>query len=144
MIGGLLRGLYLTTAVKRGADEVRSSIRRAALRAVAGLIAVLLVVCGAGFLVAAGFMVLAEEIGATEASLVFGIAFAVAGGGVLAAVGVRRRPAAATDDVSSTLPSLSKPLLAIGEEIGAAASRNPATLVLAAFIAGLLLSRGRR
>jgi hypothetical protein len=143
MIGGLVRGLYLTAAVKRGADEVRSSVRRTVRRAVLLLIALLLVVCGAGFLVAAGFMALADEIGAIEASIVIGVAFAVAGSGVLAAVGGRRRPPVPAS-VSSPVSPLSKPLLDVGQEIGAAASRNPVTLVLAAFIAGLLLSRGRR
>jgi hypothetical protein len=143
MIGGLLRGLYLTAAVKRSADEVRSSVRRTVLRAVLCLIALLLVACGAGFLVAAGFMALADEIGAIEASIVTGIAFALAGGGMLAAVGARRRPPVPTVPLNPVSP-LSKPLLDVGQEIGAAASRNPMTFVLAAFVAGLLLSRGRR
>jgi hypothetical protein len=143
MIGGLLRTVYLTAAVKRGADEVRSSVRRAAVSAVLCLLALLLVGCGAGFLVAAGFMVLADEIGAVEASIVLGIAFAVVGGGILAAVGARRRPPRPAGGISNATPGLSKPLLDIGQEIGAAASRNPATLVLAAFVAGLLLSRRR-
>ena len=142
MIGGLLRGLYLTAAVKRSADEVRSSVRRTALRVAAYLIALLLVVCGAGFLVAAGFMALADEIGAIETSIVFGVAFALAGGGLLIAVRARRRPPAPVS-LSNAAPPLSKPFLDIGQEIGAAASRNPVTLVLAAFIAGLLLSRRR-
>ncbi|MGH6927374.1 MAG: phage holin family protein [Dongiaceae bacterium] len=143
MIGGLLRGLYLTAAFRQGADEVKASVRRAVRSAALSLIALLLVACGAGFLVAAGFMALADEIGAIEASLVIGIAFAVAGGGMLAAVGARRRPP--TPAHLSNPPSpLSKPLLDVGQEIGAAASRNPMTFVLAAFVAGLLLSRGRR
>jgi hypothetical protein len=143
MMGGLLRGLHLTTAFKRSADEIRSSVRRTVLRVVLSLVALLLVACGAGFLVAAGFMALADEIGAIEASIVIGIAFAVAGAGMLAAVGIRRRPPVAAS-LSNPLTPLSKPLLDVGQEIGAAASRNPATFVLAAFIAGLLLGRGRR
>jgi hypothetical protein len=142
MIGGLLRGLNLTAAVKQSAAEIRSSVRRTVLRAILTLIALLLVACGAGFLVAAGFLALADEIGAIEASIVLGIAFAVVGGGILAAAGARRRspgPAGPSDLV----PPLSKPLLDIGQEIGAAASRNPMTLVLAAFVAGLLLGRRR-
>lgn len=143
MIGGLLRGLYLTAAFKRSADEVTSSVRRTVRRAALCLVAFLLVACGAGFLVAAGFMALADEIGAIEASIVIGIAFAVAGAGMLAAIAVRRRPPALAN-LSNQVSPLSKPLLDVGQEIGAAASRNPATFVLAAFIAGLLLSRGRR
>jgi hypothetical protein len=142
MIGGLLRGFYLTAAVKRGADEVRYSIRRTVSRALLYLLALLLVACGAGFLVAAGFIALADEIGAIEASLVIGIAFAVVGAG-LAAVAARRRPPVLPSLPSSVSP-LSKPMLDVGQELGAAASRNPLTFVLAAFIAGLLLSRGRR
>ena len=142
MIGGLLRSLLMTAAVKRGTDEVKSSLRHAARRAVFGLAALVLLACGAGFLVAAGFMALADEIGPIAASLWIGIAFAVTGV-VLAAIAMRKR-APAPSAVETPVSSLSKPLLDAGQEIGAAASRNPLTFVLAAFVAGLLLSRRGR
>jgi hypothetical protein len=104
--------------------------------------AALLLACGAGFLVAAGFMALADEVGAIEASLVVGIAFLVVGGLVAALAARRRVPASAP--ISDHVPPLTKPLLDAGQEIGAAASRHPAALVLAAFVAGLLLSRRGR
>ncbi|MGE0119071.1 MAG: phage holin family protein [Dongiaceae bacterium] len=132
----------MTAAVKRGADEVKSSLRRAVQRAVLCLAALVLLACGAGFLVAAGFMALADEIGPIAASLWIGIAFAVVGV-VLAVIAMRKR-APAPSTVAPPLPSLSKPLLDAGQEIGAAASRNPLTFVLAAFVAGLLLSRRGR
>lgn len=143
MIGGIIRGLYLTTAFKRGAEEAKASLRRTVRRTVLCLVAGVLLACGAGFLIAAGYMALADEIGPVEASLAFGIAFALAGAGLLAAVG-RRRRAPAPAPLAAPTASLSKPFVEIGQEIGAAASRNPVTLVLAAFVAGLLLSRNRR
>jgi UPF0716 family protein affecting phage T7 exclusion len=143
MIGGIIRGLYLTTAFKRGAEEAKASLRRTVRRAVLCLVAGVLLACGAGFLIAAGYMALADEIGPVEASLAFGIAFALAGAGLLAAVG-RRRRAPAPAPLAAPAAPLSKPFVEIGQEIGAAASRNPVTLVLAAFVAGLLLSRNRR
>ena len=143
MIGGIIRGLFLTAAFKRGAEEAKSSLRHAIRRAVLCFVALLFLAFGIGFLVAAGFMALADEIGPVEASLVLGIAFAVVGAGLFAVVSWRRRPPAPVDRSESAAP-LSKPLLDVGQEIGAAASRNPLTFVLAAFVAGLLLSRGRR
>jgi len=142
MIGGIIRGLFLTAAFKRGAEEAKSSLRRAARRAVICVVALLFLVLGIGFLIAAGFMALADEIGPLEASLVLGIAFAVVGTGLFAVVASRRRPPTPVDRSESA--PLTKPLLDVGQEIGAAASRNPLTFVLAAFVAGLLLSRGRR
>jgi uncharacterized membrane protein YoaK (UPF0700 family) len=109
---------------------------------VLGLAALVLLACGAGFLVAAGFMALADEIGPIAASLWIGIAFAVVGV-VMAAIAMRKRTPAPSA-VETPVSSLSKPLLDAGQEIGAAASRNPLTFVLAAFVAGLLLSRRGR
>jgi cytochrome bd-type quinol oxidase subunit 2 len=142
MIGGLLRSLLMTAAVKRGTEEMKSSLRHAARRAVLGVAALVLLACGAGFLVAAGFMALADEIGPIAASLWIGIAFAVVGV-VMAAIAMRKRTPAPSA-VETPVSSLSKPLLDAGQEIGAAASRNPLTFVLAAFVAGLLLSRRGR
>jgi hypothetical protein len=144
MIGGIIRGLYLTTAFKRGAEEAKASLRRTVRRAALCLVAGVLLACGAGFLIAAGYLALADEIGPVEASLVFGIAFALIGAGLLAAVGRRRRAPTSAAPLAAPATSLSKPFVEIGQELGAAASRNPLTLVLAAFVAGLLLSRNRR
>ena len=83
-----------------------------------------------------------DEIGPIAASLWIGIAFAVVGV-VMAAIAMRKRTPAPSA-VETPVSSLSKPLLDAGQEIGAAASRNPLTFVLAAFVAGLLLSRRGR
>ncbi|MCI0429507.1 MAG: hypothetical protein L0210_03045 [Rhodospirillales bacterium] len=140
--GRLLQGLILTAVFRRSAGEAKALLRRATRRAALFLLSVFLTACGGGFLVAAGFAALANEIGTIEASLSIGIAFVIAGATLLAAIGLRKRSLAPTKPASHVTP-LTEPLREAGQEFSAAVSRNPATFVVAAFVAGMLLSRHR-
>src|SRR5262245_58615676 len=116
MIGGLIRGLHLTAALKRSAGEVRLSVRRTVQRAALLLGALLLLGIGFGFLVTAGFIVLADEIGAVEASIVFGLVFVVVGAGVLAALAARRRHPVTPFSAVNPASPLTKSLLDVGQD----------------------------
>ncbi len=141
-MGRIFRGLVWTAAFSRGADGVRLALRRAQRRAAFVLFGVALALGGGGFLLAAGFMALADFLGAIRASLIVGAALIVVAAGLLWSA--RRRMAV---DATRHRPDEPSPfattLAGVGREIGAAASRNPGSFVLAAFLIGLLLSGGR-
>jgi hypothetical protein len=141
-MGQILRGLLWSAAVSRGADTMRLSLRRARRRFVLVAVGVVFAIAGAGFLLAAGFMELADLLGAVRAGLVIGVVLLAAGAGFI--LSASRRAAAASADRPSHDPSaLATTMIGVGRELGAAAARHPGSLVLAAFLAGLLLSGGR-
>lgn len=130
----------MSTAVTRGVDEVKLSLRRAIRRAVLAAIAVVLLLGGCGFLLAAGFIALADRVGALDASLIVGGALLLAG--VIAFLLARQRVFAERKiRTSSNRSPMASSLLDVGREMGAAASRNPGSFVLGAFVLGLLLGR---
>ncbi len=141
-MGRILRGLVWTAAFSRGADGVRLALQRARRRAALALLGVALALGGGGFLLAAGFMALADFLGAIRASLIVGAVLVVVAAGLLWSA--RRRMGVAATDRRPDEPSpIAMTLAGVGREIGAAASRNPGSLVLALFLIGLLLSGGR-
>jgi Putative Actinobacterial Holin-X, holin superfamily III len=139
-MGHILRNLLWTATISRGAGEMRQALRRAKRRA--GLIGLGLALglVGAGFLVAAGYMALAEFVGALYACLIIGAVLVLAGG--VAFLVARGRRIAAGDRSADT--PLATTLIDVGRDLGAAASRNPGSFVIAAFLIGLLLGRTRR
>ena len=139
-VGRILRGLAWFAALSRGADEVMLALRRARRRAALTLLGVALALTGGGFLLAAGLMALAYFLGAIPASLIVGAVLIVAAAGLLWSV--RRRMAIDTNGHGpGELSPIAATLAGVGREVGAAASRNPGSVVLAAFLIGLLLSR---
>jgi len=144
-MGHILRHLLWTAVVSRGAGELKLALRRARRRAALFALGFALVLAGSGFLLAAGFMALADLVGAVRACLIVGGAIALAGGGFLLYVGGRRRSAAASSDQRGGEPApIATTLIDVGRDLGAAASRNPGSIVAAAFLIGLILGRTRR
>jgi hypothetical protein len=143
-MGQILRGLLWSAAVSRGAETMKSSLRRARRRFVLVTVGVAFALAGAGFLLAAGFTELADLLGTVRAGLVIGaVLLAVGAGFILSAY--RRAAGAPADRPPHDPSSLATTMVEVGREIGAAAARHPGSLVLAAFLAGLLLSgRGTR
>jgi hypothetical protein len=121
---------------------MKSSLRRARRRVALTAIGIACALAGVGFLFAAGFMELADLLGAIRAGLIVGAVLLVAG--VVFILWARRPGAAAS---ANPLPhdsaALATTMVDVGREIGAAAARHPGSLVLAAFVAGLFLSGGR-
>jgi len=145
-MGSILRNLLWTAMVSRGAGEMRRALRRARQRAALIALGLVLALVGVGFLLAAGFMALADVIGAVRASLIVGGALTLVGGGFLAYAGSRRRgaPTASSDPGSGQSSPIAMTLIDIGRDLGAAAARNPGAFVTAAFVIGLVLGRTRR
>ena len=141
-MGQILRGLLWSAAVSRGAETMRLSLRRTRRRFVLVTVGVVLAIAGAGFLLAAGFTELADLLGAVRAGLVIGAILLVVGAGFILSA-YRRAAVAPADPLPHDSSSLATTMIGVGREIGAAAARHPGSLVLAAFLAGLLLSGGR-
>jgi len=121
---------------------MRLSLRRARRRLALSALGVACAVAGVGFLLAAGFMELADLLGTIRAGLVVGAVLLAVGAGFI--LSARRRVAAVPADQPPHDPSpLATAMIGVGREIGAAAARHPGSLVLVAFLAGLLLSGGR-
>jgi hypothetical protein len=139
-MGQILRGLLWSAAVSRGADTMRLSLRRARRRVALVTVGVVFAIAGTGLLLAAGFMELADLLGAVRAGLIVGAVLLVAGAGFI--LSAHRLTAAANRPPHDPSP-LATTMTDVGREIGAAAARHPGSLVLAAFLAGLLLSGGR-
>ena len=141
-MGQILRGLLWSAAVSRGADTMRLSLRRARRRFALVTVGVVFAIAGTGFLLAAGFMELADLLGAVRAGLIVGAVLLAVGAGFI--LSAHRRTAAAPANRPPHDPSsLVTTMTDVGREVGAAAARHPGSLVLAAFLAGLLLSGGR-
>jgi hypothetical protein len=131
--------------MSRGAGELKRAVRRACRRAGLVVAGVALALVGAGFLLAAGFMALADVVGVVHACLIVGGGFVLIGGGLLVSVGLQRHRASARADHGSSEPSsLATALIGMGHDLGSAASRNPGPFVTAAFAIGLILGRTRR
>jgi hypothetical protein len=144
-MGHILRNLLWTAAVSRGAGEMRLALRRARRRAALIALGLALGLAGGSFLLAAGFMALADLVGALHACLIVGAILVAAGGGsLLFARGRRRIAAAVADDGSADTSPIATALIGVGRDLGAAASRSPGTFVAAAFLIGLVLGRTRR
>ena len=143
-MGKILRGLLWSAAVSRGAETMKSSLRRARRRFALVMAGVVCALVGAGFLVAAGYTELAEVLGAVRAGLVIGAVLLVVGACFIISAYRRTTVAIPTDQPSHDPSALAATMVGVGREIGAAAARHPGSLVLAAFIAGMLLSGGRR
>lgn len=142
-MGQILRGLLWSAMVSRGTDTVRLSLRRARRRLALTTVGVACGVAGIGFLLAAGFMELVDLLGTIRAGLVVGAALLLVGAGFI--LSARRRMATTPADQTPYDPSsLATTMIDVGRELGAAAARHPGSLVLAAFLAGLLLSGGRK
>src|SRR5262249_9776950 len=86
----ILRNLLWTAAISRGTGEMRRMLRHACRRAAVIAVGLALSVVAGGFLVAAGFMALADLLDPLRACLIVGTAFALAGGSFLF-YGARRR-----------------------------------------------------
>lgn len=141
-MGQILRGLLWSAAVSRGADAMRLSLRRARRRFALATVGVAFAIVGAGFLLAAGFAELADLLGTVRAGLVIGAALLAMGAGFILSA-YRRAAVAPADQPPHDPSSLATTMIGVGREIGAAASRHPGSLVLAAFLAGLFLGGGR-
>jgi hypothetical protein len=121
---------------------MRLSLGRARRRFALVTVGVVWAIAGAGFLLAAGFMELADLLGAVRAGLIVGAVLLVAGAGFI--LSAHRRTAAPPANQPPPDPSpLATTMIDLGREIGAAAARHPGSLVLAAVLAGLLLGAGR-
>jgi hypothetical protein len=144
-MGPILRNLLWTAAVSRGTGEMRRALRRARRKAALIALGLALGLAGGGFLVAAGFMALADLVGALQACLIVGATLVVAAGGsLLFARGRRHVSTAAADRGSADTAPLATTLIGVGRDLGAAAARNPGAFVAAAFLIGLILGRTRR
>ena len=121
---------------------MKLSLRRARRRFALTTIGVACALAGVGFLFAAGFMELADLLGAIRAGLVVGAVLLVVGSALILSA---RRPGAAAS--ANPLPhdssALATTMIDVGRELGAAAARHPGSLILVAFVAGLFLSGGR-
>ena len=122
---------------------MRSSLRRARRRFALMTAGVAFALVGVGFLLAAGFTELASLLGAVRAGLIVGAVLLVVGAAFILSA-YRRTAAIPADQPSHDLSALAATMVGVGREIGAAAARHPGSLVLAAFVAGMLLSGGRR
>jgi hypothetical protein len=142
-MGKILRGLLWSAAVSRGAETMKLSLRRARRRFALVTVGVVFAFVGVGFLLAAGFLELADLLGAVRAGLVTGGVLLVVGAGFILSA-YRRSVAAPAEQPSRDPAVLAATMVGVGREIGAAAARHPGSLVLAAFLAGLLLGGGRR
>jgi len=130
--------------MSRGAGELKRAVGRACRRAVLIAAGIALALVGGGFLLAAGFMALADVVGVVHACLIVGGAFVLIGGAFLVFAGLRRRRASVrTDYGNSESSSLATALIGMGHDLGSAASRNPGSFVTAAFVVGLILGRTR-
>lgn len=146
-MGSILRNVLWTAAISRSTGEIKRALQRACRRAALVAVGLALALVAGGFLVAAGFMVLTELVGAVRACLIVGAAFALFGGAFLLYGTRRRRRSAGTapfDYATGGSHSIAAELVEVGRQLGAAASRNPGSLVAAAFVVGLVLGRIRR
>lgn len=144
-MGSILRSLLWAAAVSRGAGDVRLALRRAGRRTALVALAIALGLAGGGFLLAAGFLELADLLGSIRASLIVGAALAIAGCGFLLCARGRRYSSTLSSDGRSAEPSpVATTLLGVGRDLAAAASRNPGSFVVAVFLIGLVLGRARR
>lgn len=140
-MGRILRSLFVTAALSRGADGIRLTLRRTMRRAVLALVGLGLALAGCGFILAAAYLELSALLDPISAGLIIGGSLLVGGAAFLLALrGGGRTERRRFEDVSPIMTTM----LDLGQDIGAAASRNPGPLVAAAFLAGLLLSRQRR
>ena len=122
---------------------MRLSLRRARRRLALMTAGVAFALVGVGFLLAAGFTELANLLGAVRAGLIVGAVLLMVGAAFI--LSAYRRIAAIPADQASHDPSaVAATMVGVGREIGVAAARHPGSLVLAAFVAGMLLSGGRR
>ena len=142
-MGQILRGLLWSAAVSRGAEAMRSSLRRARRRFALVTAGVAFALVGVGFLLAAGFMELADLLGAVRAGLIIGAVLLVVGAAFIFSA-YRHTAAIPADQPTHDSSALAATMVGVGREIGAAAARHPGSLVLAAFIVGMFLSGGRR
>ena len=139
----LLRTLLVTAAVQQGAADAKRRFRRGLIQLALVTIAGMLALGGAIFLMVALHDALAYRFDPLTAKLICGGALVVLG---LIAFLVARQPftpsridrerpmAAASVDIAA----------AVGQDIGAALSRNVGMLTIGAFVAGLLITARRR
>jgi hypothetical protein len=140
-MGSILRSLFITHALARGADGIKLTLRRAIQRGVLALIGLGLALVGCGFILAAAYIKLSALLDPISACLIIGGTFLVVGAAFLLALrGGGRKQTSRFEDASPIMTTM----LDLGQDLGAAASRNPAPLLAAAFVAGLFLGRSRR
>jgi Putative Actinobacterial Holin-X, holin superfamily III len=138
----LLRTLLVTAAVQQGAADAKRRFRRGLIQVALGALGGLLVLGGVIFLVVALHDALAFRFDPLTAKLICGgglmvlglIAFLIARQPLSSSSIKRARPAAASVDIAA----------ALGEDIGAAFSRNAGMLTIGAFVAGLIIATRRR
>lgn len=138
----LLRTLLVTAAVQQGAADAKRRFRRGLMQLALAAIAGLLALGGAIFLMVALHDALAIRFDPLTAKLICGGALVAS---ALIALLIARQPftsgridrerppAAASVDIAS----------ALGQDIGAALSRNAGVLTIGAFVAGLLIAARR-
>jgi hypothetical protein len=139
---GLLRTLLVTAAVQQGAADAKRRLRHGFIQLSLCLIAGLLALGGAAFLLVALHDALAFRFDPLTAKLICGGGLIVLG--FIALLIARQpfapkrihteRPQAAAADIASVL----------GQDIGGVLSRNAGLLMIGAFVAGLLIATKRR
>lgn len=138
----LLRALFFTAAVKRGANEAKRAMHRGLARAAFAAAGGLLAFCGLGFFVVAGHDALADWLDPQSAKLICGAAL-VAIGAILFALG-RRNGRRVRLPEESAPEAVGDAAAAIGHDIEAALSRHAGALTIGAFALGLLLAARRK
>ena len=138
----LLRTLLVTAAVQQGAADAKRRFRRGLVQLALVAIAGLLALGGAIFLAVALHDALALRFDPTTAKLICGGTLVVLAFIALliarqpftpSRINRERPPAAVSVDIAS----------ALGQDIGAALSRNAGVLTIGAFVAGLLIAARR-
>ncbi len=140
-MGRILRSLFITHALARGADGIKVTLRRTMQRAVLAMVGLGLALVGCGFILAAAYIKLSALLDPISACLIIGGTFLVGGAAFLLALRAGSRTERRRFEDASPIMTT---MLDIGQDLGAAASRNPGPLLAAAFLAGLFLSRPRR
>jgi len=139
---GLLKTLLFSFALQQGAGNAKRRLQRAALRAAMACFGGLLLLGGAGFLIAAGHEALALATDVRTANLICGAGLILVGGVIVA--GSRGVGGGKPIDLPS--PAAPEPLAAavLGRDVERILSRHVGTVATGAFVAGLLMATRRR
>lgn len=139
----LLRTLLVTAAVQQGAADAKRRFRGAMIQLALAALGGLLAVGAAIFLMVALHDALAFRFDPLTAKLICGGALLVL---AMVALLIARQPLS-SGRISRERPAAAASIdiaAAIGEDIGAAVSRNAGMLTIGAFVAGLIIATRRR